>query len=139
LGTPTFELEPQLHYCEEASLPIPETPTTQFSQKNKRTRVKWSANEDKALIDLVAYYGKNWKAVAAHFPNKSVKNIEKRWRNRYDPEMKHSNWTAEEDELIIRLFSSLGGKWIRIAQEFPGRCPDAIKNRYYSVLRKHSN
>jgi hypothetical protein len=46
---------------------------------------------------------------------------------------------VEEDTKIIELYNKIGGKWIKIAKEFPGRCPDAIKNRYYSVLRKHSN
>ena len=51
--------------------------------------------------------------------------------------MRHSNWTPEEDNKIIEMFGTVGGKWIKIAREFPGRSADSIKNRYYSVLRKH--
>jgi hypothetical protein len=34
------------------------------------------------------------------------------------------------------LFHRFGGKWRKIAKFITGRHPDAIKNRYYSVLRK---
>jgi hypothetical protein len=76
---------------------VPESEPTEKVCKKKRTRVKWSQKEDRILIDLVEYYGEDWKAIAANFPGKSIKNIEKRWRNRYDPNLKHSNWSVDED------------------------------------------
>ena len=118
---------------------IEPTEGSDCKNKKKRTRVKWTQNEDKLLIELVGYYGEDWNAIAQNFPSKSVKNLEKRWKNRYDPNMRHSNWTPEEDNKIIDMFAAIGGKWIKIAREFPGRSADSIKNRYYSVLRKHPN
>jgi hypothetical protein len=42
----------------------------------------------------------------------------------------------DEDRIIIEQFNRLGGKWIKIATYLNNRSSIAIKNRYYSVLRK---
>jgi hypothetical protein len=36
----------------------------------------------------------------------------------------------------MKYYAKYGGKWIKIARKIPRRHSDAIKNRYYSVLRK---
>ena len=56
--------------------------------------------------------------------------------NRHDPAYTHRNWSKSEDNLILALFSKFGGKWRKIAEKIPHRHPDAIKNRYYSVIRR---
>jgi hypothetical protein len=38
--------------------------------------------------------------------------------------------------MILALFGKYGGKWKKIALQMPSRHPDAIKNRYYSVIRR---
>jgi hypothetical protein len=45
-------------------------------------------------------------------------------------------WTDEEDNLILDMHLKYGGNWKKIALELPGRPADAIKNRYYSTLKK---
>jgi hypothetical protein len=55
---------------------------------------------------------------------------------KHDPNFKHRRWTPEEDRIIVEQFNKLGGKWIKIATFLNNRSSIAIKNRYYSVLRK---
>lgn len=45
-------------------------------------------------------------------------------------------WTEEEDNLILDMHLKFGGNWKKIADALPGRPADAIKNRYYSTLKK---
>jgi hypothetical protein len=72
-------------------------------------------------------------------PGKTAKQIEKRWINRHDPKYVHRQWTDQEDFVIQTLYKKFGGKWVKIAKHLPGRHSDAIKNRYYSVIRKRLN
>jgi hypothetical protein len=55
---------------------------------------------------------------------------------KHDPNFKHRKWAPEEDRIIIEKFNKLGGKWIKISTFLNNRSSIAIKNRYYSVLRK---
>jgi hypothetical protein len=55
---------------------------------------------------------------------------------KHDPNFRHRKWTSDEDRIIIEKFNTLGGKWIKIATFLNNRSSIAIKNRYYSVLRK---
>jgi hypothetical protein len=70
------------------------------------------------------------------FPGKSIEQCRKRWVNKHDPHIKHERWAPEEDQIINALFHQLGGKWQKIAKYLQGRPPEAVKNRYYSVIRK---
>lgn len=53
-----------------------------------------------------------------------------------DPSLIKSYWTQEEDKLVLDLQKKFGNKWTRIAKSLHGRSPGAIKNRYYSTLKK---
>jgi hypothetical protein len=48
----------------------------------------------------------------------------------------HDKWTPEEDRVIEVLCNLFGGKWKKISKNLPGRTSDAIKNRYYSVIKR---
>ena len=47
-------------------------------------------------------------------------------------------WTKEEDELIMDLHLRFGGNWRKIGEAVPSRPVEAIKNRFYSSLKKRS-
>ena len=44
-------------------------------------------------------------------------------------------WTPEQDQTIIDMYLTHGGNWKKIAEKV-GRPVDAVKNRYYSSLKK---
>ena len=98
---------------------------------------KWTKDEDDLLKEAAERHEHDWPKVAKHFPGKTTACVRKRWDLKHNPSTKKTKWTVEEDELILKLKHDLGGGfWKDISKRLPGRPPDAIKNRYYSVLRR---
>jgi hypothetical protein len=103
--------------------------------KSKR-RTRWTAEEDTLLEKLAIKCKYDWGKIAEHFPYHPLASVQKRWRKKFDPKIKKTRWTPEEDSLIIRLFEVEGGNWTKISKSMPGRIPESIKNRFYGTLRK---
>jgi hypothetical protein len=64
------------------------------------------------------------------------KQCRERWFNHLAPSVKKGEWTVEEDMRIMAAVQQHGTKWSVIVKELPGRSDNAIKNRYYSAVRK---
>lgn len=97
----------------------------------------WTAEEDQKLITWVQTEGPTKWAQCANFINgRSGKQCRERWFNNLNPNVKKGNWAKEEDELIFELYKRYGSSWSKIAKYIPGRTENAIKNRFYSTLRK---
>lgn len=58
----------------------------------------------------------------------------KRWLHSLQPNIKKSAWTAEEDKLLIELFTKHGPKWSAFSRQIPGRTDDACSKRYREAL-----
>jgi len=97
----------------------------------------WTTEVDQKLIAWVKAEGPTKWAQAANFiKGRSGKQCRERWFNNLNPGVKKGNWTKEEDELIFDLYQKYGSSWSKIAKFIPGRTENAIKNRFYSTLRK---
>lgn len=96
---------------------------------------KWTKEEDTLLKSLTTENDPDWDSVAAHFPNRHKSEVQRRWENCFNPRIKKTPWTQEEDALIMSLLSRFGSVWKRIAKYMDGRPPDHIKNRYYGHLK----
>ena len=48
-----------------------------------------------------------------------------------------SQWSEMEEYQFIEAHSKLGNRWSEISKTIPGRTDNAIKNHFYSVLRKN--
>lgn len=46
------------------------------------------------------------------------------------------DWSEEDDKKLFMKFKEKGTKWTVIAQDFPNRTENEIKNRFYSTLRR---
>ncbi|KAL8520680.1 hypothetical protein ACS0TY_011286 [Phlomoides rotata] len=58
------------------------------------------------------------------------------WINYLRRDLKRSNFTEDEDELIIKLHSLLGNKWSLIARRLPGRTDNEIKKFWNTHIRR---
>ena len=53
-----------------------------------------------------------------------------------NPSIKKGNWTENEDELIFLLYKKYNSSWSKISKYLIGRTENAVKNRFYSTLRR---
>ncbi|XP_039027630.1 trichome differentiation protein GL1-like [Hibiscus syriacus] len=52
------------------------------------------------------------------------------------PNIRHGNFTREEEETIIKLQKELGNRWSAIAARLPHRTDNDIKNYWNTFLKK---
>lgn len=97
----------------------------------------WTRQEDETIINFVKEHGcKNWTKLSNLLPGRIGKQCRERWRNHLDPTINHSNWTTEEDLLLLKLHEQYGNQWVKISKALPGRSENSIKNRWNSTLKK---
>ncbi|XP_062226592.1 myb-related protein Zm1-like [Phragmites australis] len=101
-------------------------------------RGSWTPEEDMRLIAYIQKYGHaNWRALPKQAGLlRCGKSCRLRWINYLRPDLKRGNFTAEEEETIIKLHGLLGNKWSKIASCLPGRTDNEIKNVWNTHLKK---
>jgi hypothetical protein len=100
-------------------------------------RGAWNLREDTLLRNAVGRFGTDqWDSVAAVIPGRSATQCRERWTFRIGPGLNKSPFEKWEDDLILRERETIGNHWTVIASHLRGRTSCAVKNRWYSVLRK---
>ncbi|KAM0790626.1 hypothetical protein ACM66B_004488 [Microbotryomycetes sp. NB124-2] len=104
--------------------------------KAKYNRGPWMPEEDERLLKLVSQVGaEKWTAIATDMGTRTGKQCRERWHNHLDPTIVKSEWTPEEEQIIIDLYERIGSKWAEMAKHLPGRPDNAIKNHFNAALR----
>ncbi|KAE8711823.1 Transcription factor MYB34 [Hibiscus syriacus] len=98
----------------------------------------WTPEEDQKLISYVQKHGEGgWRSLPQNAGlQRCGKSCRFRWTNYLKPGIKRGDFTPEEDETIIKLHAQLGNRWATIAQHFPRRTDQEIKNYWHAHLKK---
>ncbi|KAK9072621.1 hypothetical protein SSX86_009056 [Deinandra increscens subsp. villosa] len=99
----------------------------------------WSPEEDAKLKEFIGKYGTggNWIALPQKAGLKRCgKSCRLRWLNYLRPNIRHGEFSGEEDRIICNLYASIGSRWSVIAAQLPGRTDNDIKNYWNTKLKK---
>ncbi|KAL3530512.1 hypothetical protein ACH5RR_009834 [Cinchona calisaya] len=99
----------------------------------------WSPEEDAKLKEFIEKYGTcgNWIALPQKAGLKRCgKSCRLRWLNYLRPNIKHGEFSDDEDRIICSLYASIGSRWSIIAAQLPGRTDNDIKNYWNTKLKK---
>ncbi|KAK1422881.1 hypothetical protein QVD17_18170 [Tagetes erecta] len=105
--------------------------------KNGIKKGAWSQDEDNKLRTYIKKHGHaNWRQVPKFAGlSRCGKSCRLRWMNYLHPNMKHGNFTKEEEDVIIDMHNKLGNKWSKMATVLSGRSDNEIKNHWHTNLK----
>jgi hypothetical protein len=114
------------------------TPVILERSRKGSKKMKFTNSEDAKLIALVGNNRENvnWELVATALGNRTARQCKDRYHAYLAPGLNKSEWSEEEDDLLLELVSKYGQKWKTLAPSFQGRPEVSLKNRYRLLQRR---
>ena len=114
-----------------------------FPAKVPAKRKHWTAEEDEAIRAVASKKSScKWSELAAiiardfGITGRTAKQCRERWYNHLDPLINNQPWSVPEQQLLFNAHAQLGNTWAHITSLIPGRSENAVKNMFYSSLRR---
>lgn len=104
----------------------------------------FSEEEDRKLMQIVKKMScntrdVNWDAVARKMVTKNKRQCKDRWLNYLRSGLNNTEFTQEENHLLLTKVAELGHKWRMIAKFFDNRTDVSIKAQYRKLMRRGAN
>lgn len=111
--------------------------TSRPKRKEIAPKNKWTPAEDEALRRAVKMYNsKSWRMIALEIPGRTSKQCLERWYGKLNPDLLDTEFTKEEDQILIEKQKIYGNKWSQISTFLPGRSTISVRNRW-DLLKRH--
>ncbi|KAK7060331.1 hypothetical protein VNI00_001096 [Paramarasmius palmivorus] len=104
----------------------------------ERPRHNWTQESDKKLLEAVTLYGtNNWGLCALYVSEHcSPSQCQSHFTRSIDPQIKRTDWTADEDAKLLAAVATYGPSWADVCIFVPGRTNDQCRERYHAARQK---
>lgn len=107
------------------------------SRREIAPKMKWTPREDELLRKAVKEFEcRNWRMIAEKIAGRTSKQCLERWYGKLNPDLLASEYTPEEDSILIEKQKIFGNKWSQISTFLPGRSTISVRNRW-DLLKRH--
>ena len=100
-------------------------------------RKRFTTEEDIKLVKLVNQFGtNNWEQIKKLMPKRTERQLKDRWMHYLSPNVKNSDWTEDEDKIILEKYEIYGPQWNMISKLLENRSCIGVRNRAKKLLSK---
>ena len=95
----------------------------------------WSKSQDSSLMIMVEENGPQaWDKISSAIPGRTGKQCRERWFNQLNPLLKKTEWSHEEEWVLLILNQGSANTWAFFADILLGRSDNTIKNYWNTIL-----